>query len=84
MPILPEDFVFIIDEAVKLYRCERSRKWYATFETDAQYIRISTGKSDLEKVKQAVSDGYLEYSFCRKNDVPVVCNHFSDVVKLCN
>ena len=48
MPVLSEDSVLIMDGAVKLYRRERSRKWQAAFQIDGQYIRISTGKSDLE------------------------------------
>lgn len=60
MPVLREDSVLIIDETVKLYRRERSRKWQAACQIDGQYIRISTGKSDLDKAKQAASDSYLE------------------------
>ena len=47
MPVLREDSVLIMDGAVKLYRRERSRKWQAAFQIDGQYIRISTGESDL-------------------------------------
>ena len=53
MPVLREDSVLIMDGAVKLYRRERSRKWQAVFQIDGQYIRISTGKSDLDEAKQA-------------------------------
>ena len=83
MPVLSEDSVLIMDGAVKLYRRERSRKWQAAFQIDGQYIRISTGKSDLDEAKQAASDSYLEYKFRQKNGVPVVSKRFSDVAKLC-
>ena len=53
MPVLSEDSVLIMDGTVKLYRRERSRKWQAAFQIDGQYIRISTGKSDLDEAKQA-------------------------------
>jgi hypothetical protein len=53
MPVLREDSVLIMDGAIKLYRRERSRKWQAAFQIDGQYIRISTGKSDLDEAKQA-------------------------------
>ena len=79
MPVLSEDSVLIMDGAVKLYRRERSRKWQAAFQIDGQYIRISTGKSDLDEAKQAASDSYLEYKFRQKNGVPVVSKRFSDV-----
>ena len=49
MPVLREDSVLIMDGAVKLYRRERSRKWQAAFQIDGQYIRISTGKSNLDE-----------------------------------
>ena len=55
MPVLSEDSVLVMDGAVKLYRRERSRKWQAAFQIDGQYIRISTGKSDLDEAKQAAS-----------------------------
>ena len=55
MPVLREDSVLIMDGAVKLYRRERSRKWQAAFQIDGQYIRISTGKSDLDEAKQAAA-----------------------------
>jgi len=83
MPVLREDSVLIMDGAVKLYRRERSRKWQAAFQIDGQYIRISTGKSDLDEAKQTASDSYLEYKFRQKNGVPVVSKRFSDVAKLC-
>ena len=83
MPVLSEDSVLIMDGAVKLYRRERSRKWQAAFQIDGQYIRISTGKSDLDEAKQAASDSYLEYKFRQKNGVPVVSKRFSDVAKMC-
>jgi hypothetical protein len=83
MPVLSEDSVLVMDGAVKLYRRERSRKWQAAFQIDGQYIRISTGKSDLDEAKQAASDSYLEYKFRQKNGVPVVSKRFSDVAKLC-
>ena len=83
MPVSREDSVVIVDGAVKLYRRERSCKWQAAFRIDSQYIRISTGKSDLGEAKQAVSDSCLEYKFRQKNGVPVVSKWFSDVAKLC-
>jgi hypothetical protein len=76
MPVLREDSVLIMDGAVKLYRRERSRKWQAALQIDGQYIRISTGKSDLDEAKQAASDSYLGYKFRQKNGVPVVSKRF--------
>ena len=72
-----------MDGAVKLYRRDRSCKWQAAFQMDGQYIRVSTGKSDLDEAKKAASDSYLEYKFRQKNGVPVVFKRFSDVAKLC-
>ena len=83
MPVLREDSVLIMDGAVKIYRRERSRKWQAAFQIDDQYIRISTGNSDLDEAKQAASDSYLKYKFRQKNGVPIVSKRFSDVAKLC-
>lgn len=83
MPVLPEDSLLIMDEAVKPYRRKRSRKWQTTLQIDGQYIRILTGKSDLEEARQAASDSYLEYKFHQKNGVPVVSKHFSDASNLC-
>ena len=83
MSVLRKDSVLIMDGAVKLYRRERSRKWQAAFQIGGKYIRISTGKSDLEEAKQTASDSYLEYKFRQKNGVPVVSKRLSDVAKLC-
>ena len=83
MPVLHEDSVLIMDGAVKLYRRERSRNWQAAFQIDGQYIRISTGKSDLDEAQQVASDSHLKYKFRQKDGLPVVSKRFSDVAKLC-
>jgi hypothetical protein len=72
-----------MDGAVKLYRRDRSRKWQAAFQMDGQYIRVSTGKSDLDEAKKAASDSYLEYKFRQKNGLPVISKRFADVAALC-
>ena len=82
MPVLHEDSVLIMNGAVKLYRRERSRKRRAAFQQDDQYIRLSTGESNLEEAKQAAFDSYLECKFRQKNVVPVVSKRFLDVAKL--
>ena len=82
-PVSCEDSVLIMDGAVKLYRRERSCKWQADFQIDGQYVRISTGKIDLDEAKQTASDSYLEYKFRQNNGVPVVLKRFPDVAKLC-
>jgi hypothetical protein len=71
-----------MDGTVKLYKREGSYKWQDAFQMDDQYIRISTGKSDLDEAKQAVSDSYLGYKLHQKNGMPVVSKRFSDVAKL--
>ena len=70
MPGLREDSVLIMDGAVKLYRRERSRKWQAAFQIDGQYIRVSTGKSDLDEAKQA-NALYSNFKFSSTNDWPL-------------
>ena len=78
-----EESMLFMDGAVKLYSGERNRKWQVALQIDGKYIRISTGKSDLDEAKEAASDSYLEYKFCQKNGLLVVSKRFSDVVKLC-
>ena len=66
MPVLREDSVLIMDGAIKLYRRQRSRKWQAAFQIDGQYIRISTGKSDLDEAKQRRLIAIWNTSFARR------------------
>ena len=62
MPVLREDLCVDYGWSGQALR----RKWQAAFQIDGQYIRISTGKSDLDEAKQAASDTYLDYVPVRK------------------
>ena len=72
----------LLDGEVKVYKRGNSRLWQATFKIDEHWIRISTGKRDLEDAKQAARDQYLDYRFRAKHDLPVVTKRFEDVAKL--
>jgi hypothetical protein len=41
-----------LDGEVRVYRRERSKRWQAAFSIDGKPIRISTGKKDLNEVKE--------------------------------
>ena len=79
---LRDDTVLILDGEVRVYRRERSKRWQAAFSIDGKPIRISTGKKDLNEVKEIARDTYLEYKFRHKNDLTVITKKFSDVARL--
>jgi hypothetical protein len=72
----------LLDGEVKVYKRGNSRLWQATFKIDEHWIRVSTGKRDLEDAKTAARDQYLDYRFRAKHDLPVVTKRFEDVAKL--
>jgi integrase len=82
MVALKPDTHVLLDGAVKVYKRGNSRLWQATFKIDEHWIRVSTGKRDLEEAKQAARDQYLDYRFRAKHDLPVVTKRFEDVAKL--
>ncbi len=68
-----DDTVLILDGEVRVYRRERSRSWQAAFSIDGKAIRISTGKRDLDEVKDFARDTYLEYKFSSSNSLITKC-----------
>lgn len=72
----------LMDGEVKVYKRGNSKRWQATFKIDEHWIRISTGKTDLEEAKHVARDQYLEYRFRAKHDLPIVTKRFEDVAKL--
>ena len=44
---------------VKVYKRDNSKRWQATFKIDEHWVRISTGKRDLEEAKTVARDQYL-------------------------
>ena len=71
-----------MDGAVKVYRRPNTKKWQTNFQIAGHWIRLSTGKFDLEEAKAAAREHYLEYKFRQKNDLPVVRKQFADVARL--
>ena len=82
MVALKPDTHVLLDGAVKVYKRGNSRLWQAAFKIDQHWVRISTGKRDLDEAKTAARDQYLEYRFRAKHDLPVVTKRFEDVAKL--
>jgi integrase len=82
MAKLNDDTHVLMDGAVKIYPRFNSKRWQATFQIDGHWIRISTGKRDLEEAKKVARDQYLEYKFLAKHDLPVVTKKFVDVARL--
>jgi integrase len=72
----------LLDGAVKVYQRGNSKRWQATFQIDGHWVRISTGKRDLEEAKTVARDQYLDYKFRAKHDLPVVTKRFEDVAQL--
>jgi hypothetical protein len=72
----------LMDGAVKVYRRPNTKKWQTNFQIAGHWIRLSTGKFDLEEAKAAAREHYLEYKFRQKNDLPVVRKQFADVARL--
>lgn len=82
MVVLSPNTYLLLDGEVKVYKGGNSKRWQATFKIDEHWVRISTGKRDLEEAKTAARDQYLEYRFRAKHDLPVVTKRFEDVAKL--
>ncbi|ARU00203.1 hypothetical protein [Yoonia vestfoldensis] len=51
----------LLDGAVKVYLRGNSKRWQATFKIGEHWVRISTGKRDLEEAQTAARDQYLQY-----------------------
>lgn len=72
----------LLDGEVKVYKRNNSKRWQATFKINEHWIRISTGKRDLDEAKAAARDQYMEYKFRAKHELPVVTKRFEDVARL--
>lgn len=82
MAKLGADTHVLLDGEVKVYKRPSSKRWQATFKIDEHWVRISTGKRDLEEAKTVSREQYLDYKFRAKHDLPVVTKRFEDVAKL--
>lgn len=82
MAKLGADTHVLLDGEVKVYKRPNSKRWQATFKIDGHWVRISTGKRDLEEAKTVAREQYLDYKFRAKHDLPVVTKRFEDVAKL--
>jgi hypothetical protein len=51
MAKLNDDTHVLLDGAAKVYLRGNSKRWQATFQIDGHWVRISTGKRDLEEAK---------------------------------
>ncbi|MCR9067733.1 MAG: site-specific recombinase [Rhodobacteraceae bacterium] len=82
MVALKPDTHVLLDGEVKVYKRPNSKRWQATFKVNEHWVRISTGKRDLEEAKTVAREQYLDYKFRAKHDLPVVTKRFEDVAKL--
>ena len=82
MAKLGADTHVLLDGEVKVYKRPNSKRWQATFKIDEHWVRISTGKKDLEEAKTVAREQYLDYKYRAKHDLPVVTKRFEDVAKL--
>jgi integrase len=82
MAKLNDDTHVLLDGAAKVYKRGNSKRWQATFQIDGHWVRISTGKRDLEEAKTVAREQYLDYKFRSKHDLPVVTKRFEDVAQL--
>ena len=82
MAKLNDDTHVLLDGAAKVYKRGNSKRWQATFQIDGHWVRVSTGKRDLEEAKTVAGEQYLDYKFRSKHDLPVVTKRFEDVAKL--
>ncbi len=82
MAKLNADTHVLLDGIVKVYKRGNSKRWQATFNINDHWIRISTGKRDLEEAKTVARDQYLDYKFRAKHDLPIVTKRFEDVAQL--
>ncbi|WP_343117234.1 tyrosine-type recombinase/integrase [Ostreiculturibacter nitratireducens] len=82
MAKLGADTHVLLDGEVKVYKRPNSKRWQATFQIEGHWVRISTGKRDLEEAKAVAREQYLDYKFRAKHDLPVVTKRFEDVAKL--
>ena len=82
MAKLNVDTHVLLDGVAKVYLRGNSKRWQATFQIDGHWVRISTGKRDLEEAKNVAREQYLDYKFRSKHDLPVVTKRFEDAVQL--
>lgn len=82
MAKLGADTHVLLDGEVKVYKRPNSKRWQTTFQIDGHWVRISTGKRDLEEAKAVAREQYLDYKYRAKHDLPVVTKRFEDVAKL--
>ena len=47
MAKLNDDTQVLLDGAVKVYKRNNTKRWQATFQIDGHWVRISTGKRDV-------------------------------------
>ena len=83
MAKLNPDTHVLLDGAAKVYLRSNTKRWQATLQIEGQWIRISTGKCDLEEAKAVAREHYLDYKFRSKHDLPIVTKRFADVAQLC-
>ena len=83
MAKLNPDTHVLLDGAAKVYLRSNTKRWQATFQIEGQWIRISTGKRDLEEAKTVAREHYLDYKFRSKHDLPIVTKRFANVAQLC-
>lgn len=82
MAKLNDDTHVLMDGAVKVYRRTNTKRWQATFQIGGIWVRVSTGKKDLEEAKTVGREQYLDYKFREKHGLPVVSKRFEDVANL--
>ena len=83
MAKLNPDAHVLLDGAAKIYLRSNTNRWQATFQIEGQWIRISTGKRDLEEAKAVAREHYLDHKFRSKHDLPIVTKRFANVAQLC-
>ena len=72
----------LMDGSVKVYQRGNSKRWQATFQIGGVWVRISTGRKDLEEAKTVAREQYLDYKFREKHGLPAVSKRFEDVANL--
>jgi len=71
MAKLNPDTHVLLDGAAKVYLRSNTKRWQSTFQIEGQWIRISTGKRDLEEAKEVAR----EHS-CRSRKPPTLRRSF--------
>jgi hypothetical protein len=62
----------LLDGAAKVYLPVNLKRRLPTFQIDGHWVRISTGKRDLEEARTVAREQCLDYKFRSKHDLPVV------------